>query len=486
MQVAVFYLLWQPLGIEPVRTFAEAYGSCPAGVDHKLVVIANGFPDEAAAAPLLHPFGDLSAQVISMPEPCLDLNAYQYAASRIQADTYCFLNSYSRPLAPDWLRKLTAALSSPAVQMAGCSASWESLASRSVVEIDLAAQSQALQKRFPPFPNPHVRTTGFLMPAQTWRRLSIPPLEHKLDALAMESGNDSLTRQVQASGGEAVIVDRGGNVHKLSQAAASRTFRADGQDALLIEDNQTALWQHSSPLYREALALRAWRMPTTNELIDNVPAPWFLWMADRLKRPQLATNFLPVRWELSDSAPENERVVLEQYRSILDKAAVKVEVHVVDQPSRACACTLTGRRFELTPDAHGELPPAYRVLVHALEEIHRDEEQRRREVDALLARGDAKGAEQSLQALLQAFPDAPWIHLRLGDLLWDRGSHDRAARHYQCVCEEDAGYSRQTLRLAQWNLRQRRPSAARRLLRQLLKRKPFLLQGWWLMVRAAF
>src|SRR5438309_3733454 len=62
-------------------------------------------------------------------EPVQDLAAYAHAASRLQGERVCFLNSHSVILAPDWLASLAAGLEQPEVGLAGATGSWQSLRS---------------------------------------------------------------------------------------------------------------------------------------------------------------------------------------------------------------------------------------------------------------------------------------------------------------------------------------------------------------------
>jgi hypothetical protein len=59
----------------------------------------------------------------------------------------------------------------------------------------------------PPYPNFHVRTNGFMMRREVLRQVRKPYLFDKMEAFKFESGNNGLTRQLQAKGYEIVCLD---------------------------------------------------------------------------------------------------------------------------------------------------------------------------------------------------------------------------------------------------------------------------------------
>jgi len=100
-----------------------------------------------------------------------------------------------------------------------------------------AAPFEYLQ--FPPFPNPHIRTNGFVMSRERFLKLQIPQLPSKVDTSLIESGPDSLTRRLLDDGLKAVVVDRAGAAHDIDRWPQSQTFRLGDQNGLLFADNHT-------------------------------------------------------------------------------------------------------------------------------------------------------------------------------------------------------------------------------------------------------
>ena len=101
--------------------------------------------------------------------------------------------------------------------------------------------------QFPAFPNPHIRSNGFMVRRE--RILAFDPVEirTKLDACAFESGPDSLTARLRRDGLAAVVVGRDGSGRSVTDWPNSGTFRLGEQTNLLISDNQSRTFMHMSP-----------------------------------------------------------------------------------------------------------------------------------------------------------------------------------------------------------------------------------------------
>lgn len=248
------YLLWAPMGPEYVARFAEAYRSMPAGIDHELVIAACPGAEAVPLGPLLEPLEGIEYSLEVFEGERIDLQTYrELIAMRPDTEEFVFGNSYVRPLAPDWLEKLVAALRTPGVGLAGPSGSYESL----VRELSWPL-SWVFTTRHPRFPNPHIRTSCFAInragvDAAPWGKVG-----SKLAAYRVEGGRGSLTRKVLKAGLEAVVVSRDGKLHRIPDWRESATFRSGAQRQLLIADLRTDDYEHADAKQRAALEDSAW------------------------------------------------------------------------------------------------------------------------------------------------------------------------------------------------------------------------------------
>jgi len=303
-ELAAVYLLWAPLGTEVVARFARSYRALEAGVDHRLVVVANGF-DGAGDARLAEALRaleqeDVAHETIVLESAVFDLAAYRIAAERLAPARCCFLNSYSTILAPGWLARLNDGLEAPGTGLVGASGSWGSMRSyvrfqfglggayarvfsdrretnRILAAIDRrnaradapragfvagklkTARATVEQTRgFAPFPAPHVRSTGFMVDSELLAQLRFGSLESKIATYRLESGAHSLTAQVRSLGLRTLVVDRDGRHHEVDGWPASATFWQSRQQGLLIADKQTAHYDEVDPAGRRVLSGFAW------------------------------------------------------------------------------------------------------------------------------------------------------------------------------------------------------------------------------------
>jgi hypothetical protein len=176
--IGLVHLVWAPLGPGPLRAFLRSYSEHPAGADHELVILLNGVGVELAGdgrpgepplsrETLLDELRGTEHRLIELETPVLDLAAYGVAARSLEHPRLCFLNSYSVILGDSWLGHLAAAADLPGVGLAGATGSWESKAEL----IGGGAEEWVYQlvklrekrREYPRFPNPHIRTTAFLI-----------------------------------------------------------------------------------------------------------------------------------------------------------------------------------------------------------------------------------------------------------------------------------------------------------------------------------
>jgi len=268
--IRLIHLVWAPLGPSRLRAFLSACREHPPGHDHALSVVLNGFADRAAAAEHLRLLEGLDADLVWTPEPLQDLAAYGLAARQASEPFVCVMNSYARPLRSGWLALLADAIAGRPLAAAGATGSWESHATELRLREHLANATTlrgrlgapldwvAYRRRFPPFPNPHLRTNGLLYPRELFAEVLARPARTKPEAFALESGRRGLSRRIVDQGGDLLVVTRDGTAVESPDWPASRTFRAVEQEELLIADNRTEDWDTAGPDERRRLAARAW------------------------------------------------------------------------------------------------------------------------------------------------------------------------------------------------------------------------------------
>ena len=83
-------------------------------------------------------------------------------------------------------------------------------------------------------------------------------MRFKFAKYMLESGYESVTNQILASGLLPVIVDNNGVLYEQEELPCSQTFRHSSQENLMVTGNQTEAYANADPGYREELSRRAW------------------------------------------------------------------------------------------------------------------------------------------------------------------------------------------------------------------------------------
>lgn len=266
----VVYVAFADFGEEPIQRFVRSYIDHPAGRPHYLLIACKRY---GATLPDIATLGlPPDSLVVRVPDVGFDLGTYRHVVERFAAPRYCLFNSRSRFLIDGWLDKLETALALPGVAVAGATASRQSLLTdhmhihRHAVDGSLLRRlirrspANALRHwlRFPPFPNPHLRTNAILMERELMLDLWNRQFRTKLDTAKFENGRDNLTRRIGNLGLRAVVVGRHG-VFDEGDWPQSETFWSGDQRNLLVADNQTDRYEAANVAERRTLAALAWR-----------------------------------------------------------------------------------------------------------------------------------------------------------------------------------------------------------------------------------
>jgi hypothetical protein len=284
-EVCVFHLVWAPFGLGCFEEFVASYRANPAGMPHRLCIILNGFARGFDYTPYRALLDGLEYDSLTTAQPVQDLTAYFTAVESVDTRFVCFLNSYCRIQEPGWLEKLYRHARRDRVGVVGATASYESPRSYWWVYEGLPQNRylRALRLRlewllpgwfpagpnpvtawrphlldFQPYPNPHVRTNGFLIRRDLMISLKRPKFRNKFECHKFECGRQSMTRQLLKKGLEPLVVGRDGRAYGMEEWYESRTYRSGDQSNLLFSDNHTRHYAEADPEERRNVAGFAW------------------------------------------------------------------------------------------------------------------------------------------------------------------------------------------------------------------------------------
>jgi hypothetical protein len=266
--LAVLYL-WrgQDGGLDAGTLFLDSYRALAAGCAHELIVLLKGWHeipgvDQARERARAH-----AVRVIELADDGYDFGAYFRAARQVEHGFLCFLNTHSRIAAKGWLANLRQAAGCTGVGAAGATGSWGTLRPSAcgpgasfpglaVLPLRLAA----CIRRFPAFPNPHLRSNALLLRRERFLAFAETTKfpARKSDAHFLESGRGSLSIFLQARGLRPVVVGADGKVFDAADWMESGTFRVPGQPNLMVSDNQTRNYLAADRHMRRILEFAAW------------------------------------------------------------------------------------------------------------------------------------------------------------------------------------------------------------------------------------
>ena len=121
---------------------------------------------------------------------------------------------------------------------------------------------------FPSFPNPHIRSNGFVIKRLSFLSLISENLTTKEDANLFESGPNSMTNIIKCRGLKAVIVGKNGQIYEEADWPISNTFRCNNQSNLLIGDNHTNAYSNMSGPSKESHQWVTWELKRNTRLCD--------------------------------------------------------------------------------------------------------------------------------------------------------------------------------------------------------------------------
>jgi hypothetical protein len=232
--------------------FLDSYARHPAGAEHDLVILLKGFEsdrDRKWEEQLDH----LPHEILQVPEGGYDLGSYRASLDLVSAERLCFLNTSSEVLSAGWLRTLDGGLRKPDAGLVGVGGSFESAYSAAPFWL-----RPSRRRGFLPFPNPHLRSNGFMLERTVMLDLDWPTLRSKRDAWALESGRRSISRQIWERGLDVRVMGSDGVAYPSQRWHESATFRSGAQRNLLIADNRTRQYEEADVARKRRLEKMAW------------------------------------------------------------------------------------------------------------------------------------------------------------------------------------------------------------------------------------
>ena len=277
--ICVVHLVRKRNGLEPFEKFLDSYLNHKAGNEHTLLIIYKGFNGKSDVTAYEKLLAGIPHTCLFLSDIGFDLRPYFIAAGKSESKYLCYLNSFSVILADNWLLKLHTHIKKTGVGLAGATGSLGSIGPGPVITqkkpplwkkilrpLGWRLLARYLRLYFSPFPNPHIRTNGFMISSDNMRNIRHRFVFAKMHAFRLESGKNSITNQIKKMGLNVILVGRDGLGVEENEWHASNIFWTQTQSNLLIADNQTRRFDAADFETRAFLENFAW-----GKVADVVP-----------------------------------------------------------------------------------------------------------------------------------------------------------------------------------------------------------------------
>ena len=191
-----------------------------------------------------------------------DFGSYKRVAQKYKERDIFFINSHSYPICEKWLQKLMKYKDDNT--LIGTSASNESLINSISLKkpykiFSYLFKKLRLKKFFNSFPNPHIRTSSFLIKGQLLLDYMInKEINNKEDTWRIESGKDSLTNYFEINKFDFFIVNSDGHKFEKNQWMLSETFNYLEQAKSIISDKHTRKYLSLSKKDKYQNQIKTW------------------------------------------------------------------------------------------------------------------------------------------------------------------------------------------------------------------------------------
>lgn len=191
-----------------------------------------------------------------------DFGSYSRLANKYPSRQILFLNSHSYPICEKWLLKLSNY--STKTTLIGTSASYESILDSIKLKkiykvLSFFFKKMYFRKRFKSFPNPHIRTSSFLIYGQKLVDFMInKKINKKEDTWEIESGLNSLTNFFKKNNYKIFVINSDGAKFSENDWKLSETFNYRNQSKVIISDKHSRKYNDLSISEKKKFELKSW------------------------------------------------------------------------------------------------------------------------------------------------------------------------------------------------------------------------------------
>ena len=192
-----------------------------------------------------------------------DFGSYKRVSKLFYNKEILFMNSHSYPTCNNWLKKLFHFKKKDTV--IAPTASYESLVDSIKLKnkfhkiIRYLIRKYKFKKNFDEFPNPHIRTSSFLINSKLFFNfIKFKQLRNKEDTLKIESGKNSLTNYLKKKGIATYVVNSDGKKFEEKDWKLSETYCHLNKNKSIISDKHSRKYLKLSNNEKFIIRSRVW------------------------------------------------------------------------------------------------------------------------------------------------------------------------------------------------------------------------------------
>jgi hypothetical protein len=262
-KILVCYLFTSFDNKQSFTNFLRYYKINTAGINHTLLICFKLLNKQKI---LFFRNKLRSIKYIEFIDPVLfndfDFGSYKRVSEKYRSHTIFFLNSHSYPLKKNWLKKLLYYYKEKT--LIGTSASYESLLTSLKFKkiykiISFLIRLIRYKKKFKSFPNPHIRTSSFLIKGEDFISfIKNKKITNKEDAWFTESGLNGLTNYFKRKKYDIFVINSDGLKFTENNWMLSETYNYSKQSKSLISDKHTRKYLKLSNQKRLLASYTSW------------------------------------------------------------------------------------------------------------------------------------------------------------------------------------------------------------------------------------
>ena len=250
MKPLVAYLAYEPFKFEKLNKFIENYVFYNSGHEHDLLICFKGFKNSETISEWKKKIKISFIEFNDSNQPNdFDIGSFFRIAEKYKDRNIFFIGSHCLPIFNNWLKIFFNHFENK--MLLGSHSSYASISSEFLSFYHHNySKSQQLRWgikhlfKFKLFPNPHVRTSAFLINAKDLLSCDFNRKKfiYKIETNYFESGRNSITNQLLKKGFKVGIVNSDNKYFSINEWKKSQTYSLDNQQKLIFSDNRTNIY----------------------------------------------------------------------------------------------------------------------------------------------------------------------------------------------------------------------------------------------------